>query len=74
MGSYGFGDGIESYTRLVLLALSSLFFFFLRTVWEADEVARSIASGRLESKRMPHAESILMMKVESSLENPFLDL
>ncbi|PLW47097.1 hypothetical protein PCANC_09650 [Puccinia coronata f. sp. avenae] len=43
-------------------------------MWEADEVARSIASGRLESKRMPHAESILMMKVESSLENPFLDL
>ncbi|EFP92846.2 hypothetical protein PGT21_036203 [Puccinia graminis f. sp. tritici] len=32
-------------------------------MWEADEVARSIASRKLESKRMPHSESILMMEV-----------
>lgn len=32
-------------------------------IWEADEVARCIASGRLESKRMPHSETILMMEV-----------
>jgi len=32
-------------------------------MWEADEVARSIASGKLECQRMPHRESILMMEV-----------
>ncbi|MBW0543206.1 hypothetical protein O181_082921 [Austropuccinia psidii MF-1] len=32
-------------------------------IWEADEVARCIKSRAVESTRMPHAETILMMEV-----------
>lgn len=31
--------------------------------WEADEVARCVGSGKLESERMPLSESILVMEV-----------
>lgn len=31
--------------------------------WEADAVARSIRDGEKENPRMPHAETLLTMKV-----------
>lgn len=37
--------------------------------WEADEVALDIAAGRMENARIPHAETIRVMKILDEIRN-----
>lgn len=42
---------------------------FLLQYWEADEVARCIFAGKLESKRMTNEDSITIMAIYDDIRN-----